>query len=73
MIGSAYYRYSYDENKVYKTTVDDMDLTGFIQPMRGQKNRFLVGLKGAVSIMNWDGISTKATIESTVVRGWSKG
>lgn len=59
--GGAFYRYSYDEDKVYRMTVDDKRFTTFIQPIAGRKNHFLIGLGGTATIIKWDGHSPKAT------------
>lgn len=61
LFGRAFYRYSYDKNKVYKTVVDKYSFATFIQPIQGRKNRFLVGLNGTVVKIKWNGRSSTAT------------
>lgn len=61
MFGKAYYRYSLDEDKVYKLVVDSSAYAGFIMPIEGRKNRFLIGFNGTAVMIKWDGISSTAT------------
>lgn len=60
LFGKAFYRYSYDEDKVYKLVVDSASYATFIQPIEGHRNRFLIGINGTASVFNWDGHSSEA-------------
>lgn len=61
LFGSRFCRYSVDENTVYKTTLGQIGTYGFITPIKGKKNRFLVSVDENVFILKWDGRSSNAT------------
>lgn len=60
--GSAVYRYAFDEDTVYRLTIDG---PGFITPTASQPNRFIIGLYNAVKVIDWDGRSPTLAPESS--------
>lgn len=61
---SAILRYDYAENKVYAAGIDGESVTPFIIPVANTSNEFAVGLDRRVGIVQWDGKSSKATLNS---------
>lgn len=66
LFGGAFCRYSVDDDAVYKTTIG-AGYAGFITPIEGQQNRFLVALDEKVIVMKWDGVSRTASKEKTLL------
>lgn len=54
-------RYSYDENKIYTTTVDGVSMTGFFMPVDGSDFEYIVGTNTTTILIHWNGCSPKAT------------
>ncbi|XP_055308567.1 regucalcin-like isoform X1 [Sitodiplosis mosellana] len=61
---SAILRYDFDENKVYAAGIDGELVTPFVIPVANSSNEFAVGLDRRVGIVQWDGKSPKATLDS---------
>lgn len=59
-------RYSYEENKVYVATIADATFPGFIMPVDGCPNRYLIGTSNTAILAHWDGRSSTATKERDV-------
>lgn len=60
--GKGLYRYSFAEDKVYKTEIVGNEIfPDLFVPIAGRLNRFIVGLHNAATIINWDGVSPTAT------------
>lgn len=57
-------RYDTKENKVYAATVDQEPVVSFIIPVANATNKYAIGIGRRVGIINWDGISSKACVES---------
>lgn len=66
LYGGELLRYSYDDDKVYRAVVDKTKYNGYIIPIKGRKNRFLVALDQTTFVVFWDGYSTTATKEEEV-------
>lgn len=62
--GSSILRYDYNENKVYTAGIDGEFVVPFIIPVANASDKYAVGLGKRVGIVNWDGKSTVATLES---------
>lgn len=59
-IDSSLLRYDYDENRVYRATVDGAPSLLFLLPIKCTENQFLVGMDRKAVIVKWDGRSPKA-------------
>lgn len=64
MFDNSLYRFAIAEDRVYKTTIDEVDFAnpykdtpGFIMPIQDKPNQYLVGLGRTVAVINWDGQS----------------
>ncbi|XP_065365391.1 uncharacterized protein LOC135958414 [Calliphora vicina] len=60
------FRYSYNENKVYKAKVEGEEHSSFIIPVEGTTDQFAVGCERRVLIVRWDGVSKMAKAISTL-------
>lgn len=58
---SSLLRYDFDENYVYRATIDGAPSLLFLHPIKCMKNMFLVGIDRTVITAKWDGRSSKAT------------
>ncbi|XP_020715460.1 regucalcin isoform X2 [Ceratitis capitata] len=56
-------RYDYQENKVYHSQVEGIELAAFIVPVEGQKNKFVVGAGRSVVVVTWDGVSETSKVD----------
>ncbi|XP_054728966.1 regucalcin-like isoform X1 [Anastrepha obliqua] len=56
-------RYDYQENKVYGSKVEGIDLAGFIVPIAGQSDKFVVGAGRSVVVVSWDGVSETSKVD----------
>lgn len=65
---SQFCRYSVDDDTVYKAIVPGRtaDYSGFIAPIKGRRNRFLVALNENMVVLKWNGVSSTATIDRTI-------
>lgn len=61
VFGKLLVRYSYEEKKIYPTSVNGLQLPGFFFPVEGYLNKFLVGANDSAVIIEWDGRSPTAT------------
>lgn len=59
-------RYSHAENKVYKAKIEGEDLAGFVIPVQGSANHFVVGAGRKVVLVLWDGVSNSAQVEKVL-------
>uniref|UniRef100_T1H3P8 SMP-30/Gluconolactonase/LRE-like region domain-containing protein n=1 Tax=Megaselia scalaris TaxID=36166 RepID=T1H3P8_MEGSC len=50
-------RYDYNENKVYHCKIENVSVVGFVVPVEGEANQFVVGAERDISIVEWDGFS----------------
>lgn len=66
VFGKLLVRYSYEENKIYPTSVNGLDLAGFFIPVEGRRNQYLVGANESAVIVEWDGRSSTATAVCTL-------
>lgn len=66
VFGKLLVRYSYEENKIYPTSVNGLDLAGFFIPTEKQTDLFLVGANDSAVIVEWDGRSTTASAVCTL-------
>lgn len=57
---SSLLRYDYDENRVYKATIEGAPSLLFLLPIKCTKDQFLVGINRSAVIVRWDGRSPKA-------------
>ncbi|XP_069966618.1 regucalcin [Bactrocera oleae] len=56
-------RYDYQEEKVYRSKVEDLEYTSFIVPIEGQKDKFVIGSHRRVLVVTWDGVSPRSKID----------
>ncbi|XP_031623137.1 regucalcin-like [Contarinia nasturtii] len=61
---SSILRYDYNENKVYTAGIDGEYVVPFIIPVANTTDKYAVGLGKRVGVINWDGKSSKATLDS---------
>ena len=62
MFGKALYRYSFAEDKAYKTVIAGNDkMTGIFLPIKNNPNQYIVGMGNTVGTISWDGHSASAT------------
>lgn len=66
IIGHKICRYSPGENTVYKATIDNGNYTGYISPIDGEPNSYIVGTDNLAVKVNWDGSSPTATKGDTL-------
>lgn len=67
VFGGTYYRYSFDDDKVYKIDLNHKKpITAFIWPVVDHPDLFYIGLDRHVYLISWDGISTDYTIRETI-------
>lgn len=66
IFGHKICRYGLGDDTVYKATIDNGDYTGFISPIDGHPNRFIVGAGASAAMIDWDGSSPTATRGDTV-------
>lgn len=59
-------RYDYTENKVYKAKIEGEDLAGFVIPVEGTTDQFVVGSGRRVIVVSWDGVSETAKVLKTL-------
>lgn len=55
-------RYDYNANKIYKAKIEGEDLAGFVTPVEGTTDQFVVGSGRRVIVVQWDGVSTTAKV-----------
>lgn len=68
VLGVSLYRYSYEENKVYTTTADGLNLPVFFMPIHGSSTHYLTTTNGSVLVtLKWDGRSNTSTIVDTIL------
>lgn len=58
---SSLLRYDYNENRVYRATVDNAPTLLFLLPIEYTNDQFLVGIDRKAVIVQWNGRSSKAT------------
>lgn len=57
----ALFRYDFEEKRTYYASIiNETGIPGFIIPVEGRKQKFLVGLNQLVKLIKWDGISKTA-------------
>lgn len=61
---SSILRYDFNENKVYTAGIDGEFVVPFIIPVAHSTDKYAVGLGKRVGIVEWDGKSPKATLDS---------
>lgn len=66
IFGNLLFRYSFEEDKVYETTVNGVIAPSFFMPIRGVSDRYLVGVNGSAVKIKWDGRSSKASIDNVM-------
>lgn len=64
ILGEEYclFRYDYHEERLYSAGIEGASMASFIVAIKGEENFFLVGIDRKVIIIEWDGISTMASI-----------
>jgi len=50
-------RYDFNENKVYHCKIENVSVVGFVVPVEGEPNHFVVGAERDISVVEWDGFS----------------
>lgn len=63
---SSINRYAFDDDRVYRATIDGAPNLRFILPINCGQNYFLVGIGLKAVKVQWDGRSPKATVLSTL-------
>lgn len=62
-------RYDLTEKKIYKAKIEGSNgRAGFVIPIGGRHNTFLVGIERDLNVVKWNGRSTKAKIYCTQIR-----
>ncbi|XP_050328311.1 regucalcin-like [Bactrocera neohumeralis] len=56
-------RYDYQEDKVYRSKVENLQFTSFILPIEGQKDKFVVGSSRRVLVVTWDGVTPTSKVD----------
>ncbi|XP_011200668.2 regucalcin isoform X1 [Bactrocera dorsalis] len=56
-------RHDYQEDKVYHSKVEDVELASFIVPVEGQSDKFVVGAGRRVLVVTWDGVSPTSKVD----------
>lgn len=59
-------RYSYEEDRVYLASIADAALLGFIMPVDGCPDQYLIGANDTAILAHWDGRSSTATKQRDV-------
>jgi gluconolactonase len=63
IVGPAIFRYDYKSGEIYKATIKGSDARlGFITPVDGTSNEFIVGADHDLIVISWDGKSGQATV-----------
>lgn len=60
------HRYDYNENKVYKAQIEGETLAGFVTPVEGTSDQFVVGAGRRMIVVTWDGVSETAKVNRTL-------
>lgn len=63
---SSLLRYDYNEDNVYTAGIDGETVVPFVIPVVRNADEFVVGVKNKVGLVNWDGKSDKAVLNSIV-------
>lgn len=66
---AAIFRYNLETKKIFKATIKDNDsqLLGFITPIEGTTDKFIVGAGRNLTVIRWDGESEYAQVEKVLV------
>ena len=56
------FRYVWSEDKTYSASIDGVKNIGFITPIQGSSNEFVIGTGPTLTLINWDGKSTEASV-----------
>ncbi|XP_053690961.1 regucalcin-like [Sabethes cyaneus] len=61
-LGAAILRFDYNESETYRATIDGLAPISFIFLVEGRPGEFVLGTGIDLSLVSWDGKSTKATL-----------
>ncbi|CAO1332344.1 unnamed protein product [Diamesa serratosioi] len=61
-LGGSVYHFDYNTNKTYTARILGEHVISFIVPVYGNEHQFVVGAGKRLLLINWDGITTMATI-----------
>lgn len=67
IFNGSFYRYSFDEDKVYKIFLGEDTKTDFINPVQDRPDLFYLGLGTQVLLISWDGSAPTFDILDTLV------
>jgi len=59
-------RYDYQQDKTYNATIAGHPVISFIIPVDGSDNQFILGSGKQIVLIQWDGLSSKASVVSVV-------
>lgn len=63
IVAPAIFRYDYKTGEIYKATIKDDDSPiGFLVPVEGKSDEFVVGANRNVLLIRWDGKSAQASV-----------
>lgn len=60
--GGTVNRYCFTENKTYSANIENEDVIGFIVPVEGNNNEFVVGIGRRIGVIHWDGKSKTSKV-----------
>ena len=68
IVAPAIFRYSLETGKIFKATIKDNNLLlGFITPIEGKTDEFVVGAGHDLTVIKWDGESEEAIVLKVLV------